>query len=125
MRHSIANHALGCRRTQPYPGAVVATQFEFTKQCADRRGTRAVYVCQIPVWRSLNTLARFLRTFTFPQRWPACRGDACGLRLDPDVLQYLVNIGAEGDESEVSAKTNLCLSSDFLMRIGTVCFFQE
>ena len=64
----------------------------------------------IPVRLSLHTIytiPRLLRTFTFPQRWPACRGDARSLSLDSDVLQNLVDVGTEGDENEVSAKTNL------------------
>jgi len=66
--------------------------------------------CKIPVRLSLHTvhnLARLLRTTVIPQEWPACRGDARGFGVDADVIQNLVDVGTEGDENEVSAKTNL------------------
>ena len=49
---------------------------------------------------SRNTLPRFLRATVIPQRWPACRGDARGLGIDSDVIQNLVDVGAEGDERD-------------------------
>ncbi len=39
-----------------------------------------------------------LRATLIPQRWPACRGDAGSFGRDPDVLQYLVDVCAVGDE---------------------------
>ena len=61
----------------------------------------------ISVLHGIHTIPRLLRTLTFPQRRPACRCNARRFRFDSDVIQNLLDIGAEGDESEVSAKTNL------------------
>ena len=53
----------------------------------------------IPIWRNVDTIAH-LRISTIPQRRPARRGDARRLCLCPDVLQYLPNVGAVGDEGD-------------------------
>ena len=57
----------------------------------------------IPIWRNVDTIAH-LRISTIPQRRPARRGDARRLCLCPDVLQYLPNVGAVGDEQIASSR---------------------
>ena len=41
-----------------------------------------------------------LRVALIPKRWSACRGDARQLCLHPNVVQYLADIGAVGDEGD-------------------------
>src|SRR3990167_451858 len=53
----------------------------------------------IPVWGWLHALCG-LRVALVPQWRPACRGDVRRLRLHPDVLQYLADIGTVCDEGD-------------------------
>jgi hypothetical protein len=53
----------------------------------------------VPIWLNLDTLAHG-RVAPVPQRWPACWCDARWLCLHPDVLQYLPDVSAVGDEGD-------------------------
>jgi len=70
-------------------------------------GHRVLYHCE--KFSEERLRARDLSVCTFlgserrspaPQRWPACRGDARWLCIHPDVLQYLADVGAVGDEGD-------------------------
>lgn len=53
----------------------------------------------ISVWGWLNALTG-LHIGAIPQRRPACRGDVWWLGLHPDVVQYLPDVSAVGDERD-------------------------
>jgi hypothetical protein len=54
---------------------------------------------QIPIRLDLPALAH-LRITAIPQQWPARGGYARGLRVGPDVLQYLHDLCALGNERD-------------------------
>lgn len=60
---------------------------------------------QIPIWLDFDTTTD-RRITVAPQRWPERWCDVLRLRLDPDVIEYLPDIGAvrdEGDDAHLPA----------------------
>jgi hypothetical protein len=53
----------------------------------------------VPIGLKLDTLA-YLRVAPVPQRRPACRRDARRFCIHPDVVQYLADVSAAGDEGD-------------------------
>ena len=53
----------------------------------------------IPIWLNVDTIAH-LRVAPVPQRRPACWCDARWLCLQPNLIQYLADVGAVGDEGD-------------------------
>lgn len=69
----------------------------------------------VPIWLSLHPVIHLRITTVTPQRWPACRGDVRWLRICPDVIEYLHDVGPVRDEGD---QAHLATAAGTLHRYG-------